>query len=107
MVSGWGEHLKVLIICSVFSLGKRKSCTSAFILAFYLYLVNSDNRWQHICEKLHSCLLLILLCRSRGKGVVGKAGQSCEGVGRNPIVGRQSTEGQTVVRQPLEAKGGD
>ena len=73
----------------------------------YLYLENSDNRWQHICEKLHSFLLLLPLCRGRDKGVVGKAGQASIGEGWNPIVGLQSTVGQTIVRQPMEGKGGD
>ena len=67
----------------------------------------------HLCKAdLASCLLLLLLCRGRGKGVVGKGGQACVGVGWNSTVRGQSTVGQSavgqsVVGQSMEAKGRD
>ena len=42
-------------------------------------------------------LLLLYLCRDRCKGVVDKSGQAA--------VGWDTTVGQTIVGQPMEAKG--
>ena len=53
-----------------------------------------------------TCLLLLHLCRDRGKGVVGNCREACVGM-EGSIVGRQAAVGQAVVGQALEAKGRD
>ena len=53
-----------------------------------------------------TCLLLLHLCRDRGKGVVGNCREACVGM-KGAGVGRQAAVGQAVVGQALEAKGRD
>ena len=53
-----------------------------------------------------TCLLLLHLCRDRGKGVVGNCREACVGM-KGAGIGRQAAVGQAVVAQALEAKGRD
>ena len=53
-----------------------------------------------------TCLLLLHLCRDRGKGVVGNCREACVGM-KGAGIGRQAAVGQAVVGQALEAKGRD
>ena len=80
-------------------------CIFKHYLNFVLFTPTIDG--STFLKSSSSCLLLLLhLCRDRGKGVVGNCREACVGM-KGAGVGRQAAVGQAVVGQALEAKGRD